>query len=390
MTTFKLTEIINKSRMTLQKPFSQWCLIARLVGGVLPAVERELRGWKDYLKTCPPSFLREQALQSIKSKRFHCQGGAAYTLLNHVSHRDLLSFITAFQTISDYLDNLCDRLPLWPVALNYGDMDTVVKEDALREQAFRSLHGAMQHALEAEENTAEVEDFYSYYPHKEDGGYLHELVGKCRKSITKLPNHPQVQDQTRFLTGLYCDLQTLKHLSFKRREQALQDWFKPYQQRFFFLYWYEFAAAAGSTLGVFALLATVSRSNMHNDESTALFNLYFPWICGLHIMLDYYIDQAEDRLSGDLNFVSYYEDSVHCLERIQFFIRQALHLAGGLPHAFFHRSIIKGLLALYLSDPKIREQGLEAEAHSLLKATGEKDTFTLFHVCRLLRSTGWL
>jgi tetraprenyl-beta-curcumene synthase len=391
MATFNLTKKIDKSRMILQKPFSQWFLIARLVGVVLPAVEHELRGWKNYLKTCPPSFLREQALQSIKGKRFHCQGGAAYALLNHASsRRELLSFITAFQTISDYLDNLCDRLPICDLKLDTRNMAAVTKEDARREQGFRRLHGALYCALGTEGFSAETEDYYRYYPYKGDEGYLHQLVWKCRKSIIRLPNQALVHDKNCFLTGLYSDLQTLKHLSLQRREQALKDWFKPYQQQFFYLYWYEFAAAAGSTLGVFALLASVSRSSMSKDEINALFNLYFPWICGLHILLDYYIDQAEDKLTGDLNFVSYYADNGHCAERIRFFIEQAMHRARGLPHAFFHRNIIKGLLALYLSDPKIREQGLEAEAQSLLRATGERDTFTLFYICFLLRLGGWL
>ena len=390
MTTNKLLNRIVETGAAVQKPLYQWYIITRLVGLVFPAVKRELRGWEAYLKTCPPSFLLNQALHSIKEKRFHCQGGAVYALFSHTGRHELLSFITAFQTISDYLDNLCDRLPLWSVNLRAGDMKTIAKADAMREQGFRALHGALQDALEAEGNTGETEGYYGHYPFKEDGGYLQQLVQHCRKTITQLPSHAQIQDKTRFLSGLYCDLQTLKHLSPQRREKALQDWARPHQEQYFYLYWYEFAAAAGSTLGIFALMAAVSRNDINQDGSTALFNLYFPWICGLHILLDYYIDQAEDRLTGDLNFVAYYEDSEHCLERIRFFIRQALLRTKGMPHAFFHRSIIKGLPAFYLSDPKIQKQGLEAQAHTLLRATGERDTFTLYHICCLLRRGGWL
>ena len=35
---------------------------------------------------------------------------------------------------------------------------------------------------------------------------------------------------------------------------------------------------------------------------------YFPYIQGLHILLDYFIDQEEDKVVGDLNFCSYYEN----------------------------------------------------------------------------------
>ncbi|MEW5920334.1 MAG: tetraprenyl-beta-curcumene synthase family protein [Bacillota bacterium] len=372
----------------LHNYFLQWPLIARLVGGILPAVERELRGWKSHLKYCPSSFLREQALQSIESKRFHCQGGAAYALLNPAAGLDLLSFINAFQTISDYLDNLCDRLPEWPATVGAAGENAAASKDSCRELGFRNLHLAMQRALEQDGNNSE--DYYRYYPYRQDGGYLHCLVRRCQSSLTRLPNHESVQAKTSFLTGLYCDLQVLKHLHPHRREKALQEWFQPYQHRFFSFFWHEFAAAAGSTLGVFALLATASRSDWREEEGTALFDLYFPWICGLHILLDYYIDQAEDRREGDLNFVFYYENTDHCLQRMRFFIEQALQRAVSVQHAHFHRTIIKGLLALYLSDPKIREQGLEKQARGLLETTGEGDTFILYHTCRLLRRCGIL
>lgn len=390
MATLNLIESIQKTRLTLQKSIWQWHMIGSLVFRVLPAVKQELGQWENYLKTCPPSFLREQALQSIKKKRFHCQGGAAYILLNGPFRNDLLSFITAFQTISDYLDNLCDRLPLWSEMPGNERLKAMIKEDVTREQAFRSLHHSMFQALEKENNKGIINDYYRYYPHKEDGSYLHELVLRCKRSLDVLPNYVQVKEQVRYLTRLYCDLQTFKHLSLQNREKVLQNWFSSQHPAFSFLHWYEFAAASGSTLGVFALLATVSDSDMHSHKTSALFKLYFPWICGLHILLDYFIDQAEDKSTGDLNFVSYYKNQEHCLERMRFFIREALQRTDGLPDAFFHRTIIKGLLALYLSDPKVQEQGLKEGAHSLLKATGEKDTYTLFHTCCLLRRTGWL
>lgn len=353
-------------------------LIARLVGGILPAVAWEMRGWKNRLETCSSPFLREQALQSMKNKRFHCQGGCAYALLNPAAGRELISFITAFQTISDYLDNLCDRLPAWPAQ----------PQESCIEKAFRSLHLSMLQALETDGGTGH--DYYFLYPHRQDGGYLHQLVEKCRDSVARFPNYDLVQEKALFLTGLYCDLQALKHLHPHCREQALQEWFQPYRRHYFYLYWHEFAAAAGSTLGVFSLLALASRPTAGKKERDALVELYFPWVCALHILLDYYIDQAEDRREGDLNFVFYYENEEQCLQRLHFFIRQALERAAKAPDAHFHSTIIKGLLAVYLSDPKIREQGLERQARSLLETAGERDTYTFYHTCRLLRRSGLL
>ena len=48
-------------------------------------------------------------MASIETKTFHCEGGALYALLAEAHRDDAIRFIVAYQTISDYLDNLCDR-----------------------------------------------------------------------------------------------------------------------------------------------------------------------------------------------------------------------------------------------------------------------------------------
>ena len=58
---------------------------------------------------------------------------------------------------------------------------------------------------------------------------------------------------------------------------------------------WEFAAATGSTLGMFMLTAAAYQENLNTEEITTLKEAYFPWISCLHIQLDYFIDQAEDR-----------------------------------------------------------------------------------------------
>ena len=106
--------------------------------------------------------------------------------------------------------------------------------------------------------------------------------------------------------------------------------------------------------------------------------------------MDYFIHLEEDREEGDLNFVDYYSSREHCHQRLKYFVRNALRSAGEMPKPFFHRTVVKGLLALYLSDPKIKKQQCGNKASSLLAATGEKDTFYLYHLCLLLRKAGLL
>ncbi|MDO9534689.1 MAG: tetraprenyl-beta-curcumene synthase family protein [Bacillota bacterium] len=361
----------------------QWTLLTHYIFSILRHVERELDVWRKMMGNTPLSPMQIQALNSIRSKRFHCQGGAVYALLNIKARNNLLPLIVSFQTISDYLDNLCDR-----VSWEELSMPEEKGKDCFMEKSFRHLHLSMRDSLMPDKILEG--DYYRYYPLKDDKGYLQALVTKNRQIVSELPSYLKVKDNVLFLTDLYTDLQSYKHLSLTFRQQYLEDWFFLYQKDYPFLLWNEFAAAAGSTLGTFALLALSSQKEVKQKEIEEVLNCYFPWICGLHILLDYFIDQAEDRREGDLNFIFYYENEEQCYERLIFFVRNALERTENLVNSVFHRTVVKGLLALYLSDPKIKDQKLDDFAYSLLHATGEKDTFNMYRICRLLRQSGIL
>lgn len=337
--------------------------LGRILCGVLPEVERQLARWQEYLKRCPERELARQAALSISRKRFHCQGGAVYALYHDAFDRNLVRLIVALQTISDYLDNLCDRA---------GCRDGA---------AFRLLHRAVLCAVDPREP---LTDFYALYPYRDDGGYLQALVQDCRKVVAALPSYPAARESVRQLAEFYSDLQVYKHVEVARRVPLLTAWFAPHRNRYPDLHWWEFAAAAGSTLGVFALFAAAARPGLTAQEAAALSRAYFPWIAGLHILLDYFIDQNEDRDGGDLNFVSYYPDAGTAGERLRLFVRRALAAAAGLPRPHFHRMVVRGLPALYLTDPKVRCQEFQTAAAALLREAGPGSR-SLYWFCRLLR-----
>jgi tetraprenyl-beta-curcumene synthase len=160
-------------------------------------------------------------------------------------------------------------------------------------------------------------------------------------------------------------------------------WLKEYNTTEYLTDW-EFAAATGSTLGMFMLTAIAYNPELSPAEVTAVETAYFPWICGLHIQLDYFIDQVEDLHNGDLNFVFYYKDEVETVTRLQLFYREAYRQAELTPHNFFTKTIVRGLLALYLSDQKIKTPTEKAIRKDLLHQAG---VFTqmLYALCKLLR-----
>lgn len=345
---------------------AQMAFIGRFLTLVLPDVDRELARWQAKISECPESELARQAASSIRLKRFHAQGGSVFALTAGGYRRDLVRLIVALQTISDYLDNLCDRA---------GCYDR---------HAFRMLHEAFLCAVDDER---EVPDFYQLYPFGGYGGYLRSLVEVCRGVTADLPAYRLVRDDVLRLAELYCDLQVYKHTELWAREPLLISWFNRHRGRYPGIEWWEFAAAAGSTLGIFGLLASATRPELERREVNALVEAYFPYVCGLHILLDYFIDQEEDRQGGDLNFCFYYPDPETCGRRLRHFLAESLERVSRLKRPLFHRTVVKGLLALYLSDPKVRRQGLEPVSRMLFAGAGT-DARLMHRVCRALRRVG--
>ncbi|MCL6452291.1 MAG: tetraprenyl-beta-curcumene synthase family protein [Alicyclobacillus sp.] len=335
----------------------------RLFRRVLPVARAELQYWAERAADIPDAELRKQALASLKSKRFHADGGCVYAAVSLPHCQTLVRLIVALQTISDYLDNLCDRTG------SYDGAD------------FHQLHHAMRDAVQP---GAALHDYYALRPGADDGGYLRELVETCRSQLAALPGFPASRPYIVWLVDRYCELQVHKHVDPALRERRLTQWWAPYAERFPDLLWWEFAAATGSTLGVFALcLSSVEPQTPAQAER--LFELYFPWVGGLHILLDYLIDQGEDLREGDFNFVQCYPSAGRAHRRISWFVEQSLRrIDGASLGGRIHRDVVNGLLGMYLSDQKVRQQAAVRPAKRLLWQFGPIP-IVYYGACRLYR-----
>ncbi len=353
----------SESIYTRHNGWQQGKILLHYIVHTLPLVKRELQHWRKEASSCLDQVLKTQALNSINSKDFHCYGGAVFAVEAADKEQQLIRLIVAYQTICDYLDNLCDR------------------NDCLDGQAFRQLHIALQDALQP---GVLKSDYYKYYPNHNDGDYLDKLVGECHTCLEKLPSYHLVYDELACLAQWYIDLQVKKHINIQHREKILIEWADTNRLAYPGIYWQEFAAASGSTLAIFALFALASKPYLQAQEVKETVAAYFPWICGLHILLDYFIDQAEDREGGDLNFTFYYADNQAMMDRLSLFIHQAHYQASQLSNPIFAKTVIEGLLAMYLSDTKIKRQGYQQMARTLIKASGSSTLHT-YRLCSLVR-----
>jgi tetraprenyl-beta-curcumene synthase len=331
---------------------------------VRPDVHRYLEEWKRCALNIPDPELRTQALMSIETKAFHCEGGAVYALLADTHYDDTIRFIIAYQTISDYLDNLCDR------------------STSLNPEDFRALHESMHHALTP---GAPGIPYYRLRQEQNDGGYLSTLVKTCQDILAQLPTYEKIAPVLHELAGYYCNLQVYKHVRVDERIPRLKAWFDSQRDGLPDMKWYEFAACTGSTLGIFCLLAHAFRKDFTNGMVQQVKEAYFPWVQGLHILLDYLVDQEEDRHGGDLNFCSFYPDYEEMTERLTHFYTQADLSISNLPNAQFHRMINRGLLGMYLADRKVdRQKDVKKVAKKMIRLGGAVTLFFFVH-CWVLR-----
>lgn len=327
--------------------------IAQIYRKIFPEVRTQLLYWEKRAEEIPNRELRKQALASMRQKRFHCQGGAVFALLAGENYREAVRFIVAYQTISDYLDNLCDRSN----SQDPGD--------------FAALHEALRHCLSLHAEIPPGSEYYRFRNDKEDGGYLRELVQTCREVLRKTKHYGSMEEELLRLCTLYCALQIHKHAPVSERVPRLRSWFREHKEWASDMDWHEFSACAGSTLGIFSLVSYGLTGKMTPELARKIAEGYFPYIQGFHILLDYLIDQEEDRAGGDLNFCFYYESEEIMLRRLFHFFRMAKLQAGQLPDAAFHQWIVKGLPGLYLSDGKVsRNAGLKRLAKPLIREGG--------------------
>lgn len=336
-------------------PTTPISLMKKVYRQTIPLVHKELEYWKERASNIPNVELRKQALDSIKHKTFHCEGGGILALLSENYIVEVVRFIVAYQTISDYLDSLCDR------------------STSLCPEDFRLLHQSMVHALKLDN---EEINYYALRIDQDDGGYLCELVETCQEVLKQTHHYELIKDTLQELGGYYCDLQVHKHIVVEEREEKLQNWFLEHKEYVSNMQWYEFSACAGSTLGIFCLVAYAFHEEISIEHVRQLRNGYFPYIQGLHILLDYFIDQEEDLEMGDLNFCTYYTEQEEMVQRFLHFIEEADKQMLGIPHEDFHKLINRGLIGIYLTDKKIQQQKeLKRIAKQIIKFGGNTSKF---------------
>jgi tetraprenyl-beta-curcumene synthase len=313
---------------------------------IVPHARLELEGIRTLAQTIHDESLREEALASIDGKAYHVAGGCILaTFLPPLKARAYVEIVAPLESIYDYLDNLCDRHP------------------DVTPEAYPVLHQAIADALDP---GAPPRDYYALGPSGRDNGYLLRLVTRVQRSLGRIDGHEALLPCFREAADLYAEMQTYKHFAPGERERACREWFERRRDfRLQDLQWYEFACAAGSQFQVYAPLYELFAGRPGAIRAT--YDAHFPAVAALHVLLDSFIDQAEDAEHGELNFVAAYADAGQFRDRAGYLARRAMKALSALPDPAAHRFVLRVMALFYLTHPKVYAEGLDREAEALLR-----------------------
>jgi len=215
------------------------------------------------------------------------------------------------------------------------------------------------------------------------------LIEQCRVYIQKLPSYSVVIGPLKKFVQMYSDFQVYSVLDKSTREKRIETWAERYHDENVGISRWEISAASNSTLLILVLISCAQDPHLTEEEVEKICSSYFPWICGLQVLLRDYVNSGEDFQQGKPNLTYYYKNLKMCEERISLFIERALESCNNLKHPHFHQTIVKGIIGIYLSNPKAFH-GMNRLASSSLIKKGGSNINIYYNLCRLLRSFGKL
>jgi tetraprenyl-beta-curcumene synthase len=296
---------------------------------VFPLVRREQRLWSRRAARIPDHALRELALRTIAEERGNAEGAGAFaTQTGHEHRHEAVRALSAFQLIYDYVDTLAEQ----PA--------TDAVSNGLR------LHLALCSALDSR---AAHPDYYAHHPNRCDGGYLRELVERCRASIAALPSRQAVSAPALLAVRRMRIFQSLNHSTRVEARAVLASWAARQTTARCGLRWWESAAATASSVTVFALIAAGSHRGLPASAAWEIHRAYFPWVGALHVLLDSLLDHEEDLATGRHSLLGHYRSPQEAAQRIGAIAVQAARSVQALPGGMRHSAILTAMASFYLS-----------------------------------------
>lgn len=314
-------------------------------------VNREIRAWEQRALEIPDPSLRSLAITALRCERGNLEGAAAFAAFLPAAHRArVVRASVAFQAAYDYADALSEQPSLDPIGNSLA------------------LHAVLHDALG---DSATDIDYYRLHTHMADGGYLRQLREVCSTAVHGLPFYGAVAGAAQDAAHRIAVYQSLNLSESQGGRGALARWARSSSPAQGDLRWWETAAAAGSSMLVFALIACAAEPPLQVSELTALTFAYFPWIGALHTLLDSLVDESEDLHTGHRSLLDYYRCPQEAAQRIGAIASEATQRARALPKSTRHRMILAAMTSFYLSATSTHSPYVDLLGHEVLTSMGE-------------------
>ena len=281
-------------------------------------------------------MLREHAIGSLTRKRTLVDGAAFYWILPERRDAGLLRLLVAFQVLADLLDELSER-----------------GSDG------RDLMRAFVDAVVLDAPVGEHDE------------YTMALIDACRTRVrgtARLPADPRAARVRRRARPARsgCTTSPTRAHGTPRCAASPPTSSTPAPEAT----WFEQTAGGASALTIIVLLAMAADPRTTERDLHAALAVYSPWVSALSMMLDSWVDQDDDRASGHVSFVGYYEDRAAAVDRIAFLINRSLRDLAALPGGERHMLITAAMTAMFLSRDSARSDDLAAGTRTMVAAGG--------------------
>ncbi len=317
---------------------------------VFPQVKREVSRLRDLAARIPDPRLAQLALETQTRERGNLEGSAVFALLAPRALRaEVIRAAVAFQALYDFLDTLAELPVPDPVANG------------------RSLHRALLAALDP---SCPAVPYLEHSGFAGDGRYVETLLQACHSALCALPSYPAIAWQAQQAAARMLAYQSFNHGHADPAREALRGWAHTLTPPGSGLEWWETAAGAASSLGVFALLAAAAQERSDDAQALAAAEAYFPWVGALHVLLDSLVDRDLDEVSGEHSLVDHYAGSAVAAERLGAIAAESARRLEQLAQGRRHGLILAAMAGFYLARPAARSPFAAPAAARVVAALG--------------------
>jgi tetraprenyl-beta-curcumene synthase len=315
---------------------------------IYPRARREIGRCRRRALQIPDAALRAAAVDKLTRERLNPEAAAFFAILAPRRGRPtLVRLMVDFQIAYDYLDAINEQ------------PDTAPARNGLQ------LHRALSDAVSSQPAHA---DYYLHSPHKDDGGYLVDLVRACQQALLALPSARVIEPVLIRAAERCGQAQARNHAVLVEGEAQLIDWTAALNDTGEYLWW-ELAAAGISCLALHALFAAAACSTTL-EQAERVDRAYFPSVCAISALLDSLVDFPHDVGSTNHSFVGHYHSSAVAARRFAAITSEARSLSSALADHRRHMLTLAGIASFYLSAPEAHTEFAQPVATRTLDCLG--------------------